>query len=93
MAVADVDARNAAREWAAQHRHPQPDDRMLRAYGRVLLRDVAEQLRALATQTATDVVYVPPEYVTEIVGRRARGEGIARAAEIVELALGGESGG
>lgn len=87
--MADVDARNAAREWAAQHQHPQPDDRMLAAYGRVLLRHVAAQLRELATQTATDVVYVPPEYVTEIVARRARAEGLARAAEIVEQALGG----
>ncbi|MEU1763327.1 hypothetical protein [Micromonospora sp. NPDC005652] len=33
----DVAALRAAREWADQHGHQQPDDRMLTAYGRVLL--------------------------------------------------------
>lgn len=32
----------AAREWATQHRHAQPDDRMLTAYGRVLLLAAAD---------------------------------------------------
>ena len=30
-------ALRAARDWAAQHGHPQPDDRMLDAYGSPLL--------------------------------------------------------
>jgi hypothetical protein len=37
----DLDALRAARDWATAHGHPQPDDRMLRAYGAALLLDVA----------------------------------------------------
>lgn len=33
----DVAAFRAARDWAARHGHEQPDDRMLKAYGRALL--------------------------------------------------------
>ena len=40
----DIDALTAAREWAAEHVHPQPDDRMLRAYGAALLRDMADRI-------------------------------------------------
>jgi hypothetical protein len=82
-------AGNAARAWAAEHGHAQPDDHLLAAYGRALLDELAAELRQLATQTAADVVYVPPEYAIEIVGRRARAEGLARAAAIVEHALDG----
>ncbi|MGC5019030.1 hypothetical protein [Micromonospora sp. DT47] len=35
----------AAREWATEHGHPQPDDRMLNAYGEALLRDAYWKLR------------------------------------------------
>lgn len=40
----DIDALAAAREWADEHVHPQPDDRMLRAYGAALLRDMADRI-------------------------------------------------
>ena len=33
----NVAAFRAARDWAAEHVHPQPDDRMLKAYGQALL--------------------------------------------------------
>ncbi|MGC4886610.1 hypothetical protein [Micromonospora sp. DT227] len=33
----NIDGFRAAREWADQHDHAQPDDRMLKAYGRALL--------------------------------------------------------
>lgn len=38
----DLPALAAAREWAEQHGHPWPDDRMLRTYGAALLRDFAD---------------------------------------------------
>ncbi|MET9303212.1 hypothetical protein ABZX66_28215 [Micromonospora aurantiaca] len=38
----DLPALEAAREWAAEHVHQQPDDRMLRTYGAALLRDFAD---------------------------------------------------
>ena len=46
----DTTALRAARDWAATHLREQPDDQMLRAYGRVLLAGLADQLQALATQ-------------------------------------------
>jgi hypothetical protein len=35
----------AARDWATAHGQPQPDDRMLTAYGRVLLAAIDEPRR------------------------------------------------
>lgn len=37
-----MDALIAARQWATEHGHPQPDDRMLAAYGRALLLEAAD---------------------------------------------------
>ncbi|RKN38466.1 hypothetical protein [Micromonospora endolithica] len=42
--LTDIAALLAAREWAIEHVHPQPDDRMLRTYGAALLRDFADFL-------------------------------------------------
>lgn len=38
----DLPALTAAREWAEQHHHHLPDDRMLRTYGVALLHDLAD---------------------------------------------------
>lgn len=40
-------ALDAARQWADDHGHPQPDDRMLAAYGAV----IAEQVRQATADT------------------------------------------
>lgn len=42
MPRTDLPALAAAREWAEQHGHQWPDDRMLRVYGAALLRDFAD---------------------------------------------------
>ncbi len=41
----DPDALAAARTWAAEHGHQQPDDRMLAAYGQMIAARAAEQER------------------------------------------------
>lgn len=45
----DPAALHAARTWATAHGHPQPDDRMLTAYGQV----IAEQVRQATAPTPT----------------------------------------
>lgn len=42
----DAAALHAARWWAETHDHPQPDDRMLAAYGQVIAARAAERERA-----------------------------------------------
>ncbi|QLQ34910.1 hypothetical protein [Micromonospora robiginosa] len=46
----------AARDWAAEHGHQQPDDRMLTAYGRVLLDGTPPNLTGRLTAALADVV-------------------------------------
>jgi hypothetical protein len=61
----DLDALLAAREWASEHVHPQPDDRMLRAYGAALLRDMADRIDRGPTFP------LPPSAIAELVRERA----------------------
>jgi hypothetical protein len=39
-----MEALRAARQWATDHGHQQPDDRMLGAFGAALLRDMADRI-------------------------------------------------
>ena len=61
----DMKALTAAREWALEHRHPQPDDRMLRAYGATLLREVA------ALIDRGPAIPLPPSIFSALVRERA----------------------
>lgn len=46
----DPAALHAARWWAETHDHPQPDDRMLAAYGQVIAENIARAIEAEAEE-------------------------------------------
>ncbi|MEU4640842.1 hypothetical protein [Micromonospora sp. NPDC023814] len=63
--MTDTEALTAARTWASEHGHQQPDDRMLRAYGAALLRDVA------ALIDRGPAIPLPPSIFSALVRERA----------------------
>ncbi|HEY9415193.1 MAG TPA: hypothetical protein VIQ30_10570 [Pseudonocardia sp.] len=63
--MADIDALTAARTWATDHGHPQPDDRMLHTYGAALLRDMADRIDRGPS------IPLPPGIISALVRERA----------------------
>jgi Mg-chelatase subunit ChlD len=82
----------AARKWADEHGHAQPDDRMLSiiwragvAAGRAqAAADLAETFKRIADSTRQSLVSTPPEYATEQHTHRVRARAFERAAEIAK---------
>jgi hypothetical protein len=73
---------------------PEPDKTAEAIEVFTALRKSCDELLAtldrIAKTTASDVVYIPPEYPLEIATRRGKAAGFARSAEIARNMIGGE---
>lgn len=60
-----VELYRAARDWATEHGHPQPDDRMLALVAGAALRDMADRIDRGPTFP------LPPSVISALVRERA----------------------
>lgn len=74
-----------------QDRHQE----LLKAFQRLSAscEELLATLKRIAESEASDVIYIPPEYVAETNQKRGRAAGFARAHEIAEQMLGGGTDG
>lgn len=75
MSIAAI---QAARDWAAEHRHQQPDDRMLRVCLAVALHELAGEIEAHVAESKADPDYCSGEAIWE---QNGYWRGLATAVE------------